>query len=264
MPLSSPRDTVGPMGKCVDDLALLDAVMAEDSSPPLDFDKSEIRIGVPRSVLWDGLEEGVESCCEDVVRTLANAGVTVVEVDPEDLWEDDAAASFPIVLFETMKELPLYAEERGLNFAKLISEIASPDVKGILESQLGDDAMPEAAYKAAIEKHRPNMQRKWAAYLKSNNLSAAIFPTTPLTARPLGHDETVTLNGDEVPTFPTFIRNTDHGSVIGAPGISMPAGLSSGMPVGFELDGLPGADRELLAVAKQIEEIVRPMELLGK
>ena len=128
MPLSSTRDTVGPMGKCVDDLALLDAVMAADSGSQIDLDKSEIRIGVPRSILWDGLEEGVESCCEDVVRTLANAGVTIIEVDPEDIWEDDAAASFPIVLFETMKELPLYVEERGLDFAKLISEIASPDV----------------------------------------------------------------------------------------------------------------------------------------
>ena len=264
VPLSSTRDTVGPMGKCVDDLALLDEVMAEDGGPLFDLDISEIRIGVPRSVLWDGLEEGVEFSCENVVRALANAGVTIIEVDPEDIWEDDAAASFPIVLFETMKELPLYAEERGLDFSKLISEIASPDVKGILESQLGDEAMPEAAYRAAIETHRPNMQRKWASYFKSNNLSAAIFPTTPLTARPIGQDETVDLNGDEVPTFPTFIRNTDHGSVIGAPGISMPAGLSRGMPVGFELDGLPGADRELLAVAKKIEEIVRPMELLGK
>ena len=59
VPLSSTRDTVGPMGKCVDDLALLDEVMAGDGRPLFDFDKSEIRIGVPRSVLWDGLEEGV-------------------------------------------------------------------------------------------------------------------------------------------------------------------------------------------------------------
>ena len=148
-----------------------------------------------------------------------------------------------------MKELPLYAEQRGLDFAKLMSEIASPDVKGILESQLGDEAMPEAAYRAAIETHRPNMQRKWASYFKSNNLSAAIFPTTPLTARPIGQDETVDLNGDEVPTFPTFIKNTDHGSVIKTRD-KHACGLTRGMPVGFELDGLPGADRELLAVAK--------------
>ena len=136
VPLSSTRDTVGPMGKCVDDLALLDEVMAEDGGPLFDLDISEIRIGVPRSVLWDGLEEGVEFSCENVVRALANAGVTIVEVDPEDIWEDDAAASFPIVLFETMKELPLYAEQRGLDFAKLMSEIASPDVKGILKVNL--------------------------------------------------------------------------------------------------------------------------------
>ena len=76
----------------------------------------------------------------------------IIEVDPEDIWEDDAAASFPIVLFETMKELPLYAEQRGLDFAKLISEIASPDVKGILESQLGDEAMPESVSKLQLKR----------------------------------------------------------------------------------------------------------------
>ena len=44
----------------------------------------------------------------------------------------------------------------------------------------------------------------------------------------------------------------------------MPAGLAGDMPVGFELDGLPGRDKDLLAVARKIEEIVRPMALLAR
>jgi Asp-tRNA(Asn)/Glu-tRNA(Gln) amidotransferase A subunit family amidase len=44
----------------------------------------------------------------------------------------------------------------------------------------------------------------------------------------------------------------------------MPAGLTGNMPVGFELDGLPGRDKALLAVAGKIEEIIRPMDLLAR
>ena len=80
----------------------------------------------------------------------------------------------------------------------------------------------------------------------------------------MGHDETVSLNGEDLPTFDIFLKNTYHGSVIGAPGISMPAGLTGNMPVGFELDGLPGRDKALLAVARKIEEIIRPMDLIAQ
>ena len=264
VPLSSTRDTIGPMGTSVDDMALLDGVMADDYSPLVDLDASGIRIGVPRAVLWEGLEKGVEECCEKVLTTISKAGVTIVEMDPEDIWEDDAAASLPIVLYESMRELAQYAADRGVAFSDVIGGVASPDVRAILESQLGKEAVPEAVYRIAMDTHRPNMQRKWQAYFDAHNLSAALFPTTALTAPLLGRDETVSLNGEDVSTFDIFLRNTDHGSVIGAPGISMPAGLAGDMPVGFELDGLPGRDKELLAVARKIEEIVRPMALLAR
>jgi len=86
-----------------------------------------------------------------------------------------------------------------------------------------------------------------------HKLDAIIFPTTPLTARNIGEDETVELNGTQVPVFPTYIRNTDLGSNIGAPGISLPCGVSTDLPVGIELEGLPGDDQNLLNLAKSIE-----------
>jgi len=57
-----------------------------------------------------------------------------------------------------------------------------------------------------------------------------------------------------LPTFPTFIRNTDPGSNAGIPGLSLPAGLTkSGLPVGLELDGPVGSDLRLLALGMAIE-----------
>jgi len=57
-----------------------------------------------------------------------------------------------------------------------------------------------------------------------------------------------------VPTFQTFLCNTDPSSLIGAPGLSLPMGTTAdGLPVGLELDGLPGGDGALLALALAVE-----------
>ena len=98
------------------------------------------------------------------------------------------------------------------------------------------------------------MRRIYGAAFENHDLDAIIFPTTPLPARLIGDDETVELNGARVPTFPTYIRNTDPGSNIGAPGISLPCPVSAGLPVGIELDGAPGADRALLSLARAVEQ----------
>ena len=255
VPLSPTRDTIGPIARSVADIALLDAVMAGEAQSA-SIAPGAIRLGVPRRVLWDGLEPEVAARCEAALSRLAAAGVTLVETDPPDLWEDDAAASFPIVLHETMRALPAYCAARGVEFADLMAGIASPDVRGILESQQGAGAMPDAAYRAAIEVHRPAMQRNWAAWLAEDRLQGALFPTTALRARPIGADETVSLCGAEVPTFATYIRNTDHGSVMGVPGISLPL-PGDGLPVGLELDGRAGDDRALLGVASVLERLLK-------
>lgn len=255
VPLSATRDTIGPMGHTVADVALLDAIMAAEPPGLAAPDASALRLGVPRRVLWEGLEPEVANRCEAALERLSKAGVTLIETGPEDLWADDAAASFPIVLYETMRELPAYCAARGVKFDDLLAGIASPDVRGIVESQLGEGAMPEAAYRAALDIHRPAMQRNWARWFADHDLHGALFPTTPLRARPIGADETVSLNGADLPTFPTFIRNTDHGSVMGVPGISLPL-PGDGLPVGLELDGLAGQDRALLGIAACLENLL--------
>ncbi|MCB1344802.1 MAG: indole acetimide hydrolase, partial [Rhodobacteraceae bacterium] len=256
VPLSPTRDTIGPMGQGVADVALLDALMAGADTALTPPTPGAIRLGVPRRVLWQGLDPVVAARCEAALSRLSAAGVTLVETDPADLWADGAAASFAIVLYETMRALPAYVAARGVPFDALLAGVASADVRAILDSQMGEGAMPERAYRAAMDRHRPAMQRHWAAWFADHGLHGALFPTTPLPARPIGADETVTLNGAQVPTFATYIRNTDHGSVMGVPGISLPL-PGAGLPVGLELEGLAGADRALLAVAAALEPLLR-------
>jgi mandelamide amidase len=67
----------------------------------------------------------------------------------------------------------------------------------------------------------------------------------------------VALNGEQVPTFPIYIRNTDPGSNAGIPGVSLPAGRSDeGLPIGMELDGPKGSDARLLAIAAALEALL--------
>ena len=262
IPISSTRDTIGPIAKNIDDIIHLDSAMAVKDVPNLDHvDLKSLRIGVPRTRFWEDLETGVQELSSSFLKKLEESGVEIIEKDFPDIWELNDNTGFPIALFEVMRELPAYLKNAGygVSLDDLIAGIGSPDVLGIISSQQGDEAMPEAAYLDAINKHRPKMQELYADYFREENIDAIIFPTTPLTARPIGDDETVELNGNQQPTFPTFIRNTDLGSNLGAPGISMPIGLSQGLPVGIEFDGLPDKDDHLLAITAGVAKLLKPI-----
>src|SRR5262249_41691955 len=146
----------------------------------------------------------------------------------------------PIALYETVTDLDAYlrAHELGLDYASLVAEVASPDVKGILSTLIGGAAVPEAAYCEGVDVHRPALQEAFRKCFRERDVAAIIFPTTPMPAAKIGEDDMVIVNGAPVPTFQTYIRNTGPGSVAGLPGLSLPAGLTqAGLPVGVELDG---------------------------
>ena len=259
IPISSTRDTIGPIARCIEDILLLDAIMAVETTPDIEpVELKNLKIGMPKTRLWEDLEPGIQELSQNFINELKANGVEIIENDLPDIWELNDNTGFPVALYEVMRDLPVYLENAGygVSIEELIKGIGSPDVLGIISSQTGEEAMPEEAYKAAIELHRPKMQEMYTNYFRDNNIDGIIFPTTPLTARPIGQDETVELNGNQQPTFQAFIRNTDLGSNLGAPGISLPIGLSEGLPVGIEFDGLPGCDERLLSVALSVNKLL--------
>ena len=256
LPISHTRDTVGPIARTVRDIALMDGVLSGGTSDVDAVDLSQVTLGVPRQLFFADLEPAVAAALEAQLSVLAKAGARLVEVSFEPLWPHNEAFGFPVVLYEVMRDLPAYLAQHApdISFEALVAGIGSPDVAGALASQMGADAMPQAAYDAAMNTHRPAMRKIYGQVFEDNHLNAIVFPTTPLTARPIGQDETVELNGAQVPTFPTYIRNTDLGSNLGAPGISLPCPATSRLPVGIEFDALPGQDRALLALALAAEK----------
>jgi mandelamide amidase len=183
----------------------------------------------------------------------------LVHADVPDVGALDSAAGFPIVFYEVLRDLPNYLADHGgtVNLQQVVAQIASPDVKGLFDALLSGapPTTPDDVYLDAVNTQRFALQASYRRYFREQNVQAIVFPTTPLPARPIGQDQTVELNGAQVPTLLIYIRNTDPGSVSGIPGLQIPAGLTQdGLPVGIELDAPAYSDRNLLAIGLAVEE----------
>mgnify|MGYP001823294606 CR=1 FL=1 len=258
--ISGTRDTAGPITHTVEAATRIDAVLSGTTAAPMAPPAaSKLRLGVPRAFFYRALDPEVGRIMTGVLERLAGAGVTLVTADIPDIATLNERVSFPVVLYETAELLPAYLGDNlpGATPEQLLQAIASPDVRGVVGDALGG-AISEAAYRQAIDVDRPALQAAYADYFRRHKVDAIIFPTTPLPARPLSADlSTVELGGEQVPTFPTYIRNTDPGSNAGIPGISLPAGRSArGLPIGVELDGPAGSDERLLAIARTMEALL--------
>lgn len=259
VPISHTRDTIGPMGRSVADLALLDAVVTR-SAPPLAAALAGVRLGVPGS-FWAGLDPAVATVMADARRKLVAAGVVFVDIDAPTIPALNEKVSFPVALHEPIADFPAYLAASGLpptSIPQIAAQVASPDVKGAFGAIVADAA--GGGYADAITKFRPQLQAAYADYFRANRVEAMFFPTTVAPAIPIdaaAGSGKFRLGGAEVDTFATFIRNTDPGSNAGIPGVALHAGMTAGgLPVGLEIDGPLGTDRRLLAIALAMEAVL--------
>ena len=258
-PISHTRDTVGLLSRSVDDLIILDNVIVESTEAVESVPEDQIRLGVPRGYFYQNMDIETAAVVNATLAKLEAANVQLVEADIPEIEELMTATAFPIALYEVLRDLSTYLAEfrTGISFAELRAAAASPDVQGVLGLVSGEDGISDEVYALALAA-REHLRNNYDDYFAGNHLDAMIFPTTLLPARPIeGSLETVELNGEQVPTLPTYIHNTDPASIAALPGISLPVGLTaSGLPVGMEIDGPEQSDRRLLAIAKTLEQII--------
>jgi len=266
-PISSTRDTAGPIARTVADLVLLDGVITGGPTEERPANLEGVRLGVPRAYFYANLDASTRALAEAALDKLKARGATLVEADLKDIGEINSKVGFPVALYEVLRTLPDYLQETSphVSLQEVVRQVASPDVAGALGAAIGkdlkvgteDDAISEKAYRQAMDEFRPQLQQLYADYFKAHDVDAVIFPTTPLPARMIeGSIKTVVLNGKAVPTFPTYIQNTDPGSDAGIPGLTLPVGVTpEGLPVGMELDGPAGSDRRLLAIGLSLEKV---------
>ncbi len=269
LPISTTRDTVGPMGRTVADIALLDAVITGGAVPTAKTLKG-LKIGIP-AAFWTDLDDGVKTVADAAKKKLADTGVVFVDADLTGIMALNDAISFPIALHEPIAAIPAYLTANNApvtTVAQVQSGLASPDVVGAFGAIAGDVFF--AAYAAAMVPTtggRAQLQKLYKDYFVAQGVECVLFPTTLLAAPKI--DAATGSSSGKLPytvggvakqtardTFSTCIFHTDPCTNAGIPSLSIPAGLTAaGLPVGMEIDGPLGSDANLLAIGMAMEAV---------
>ncbi len=260
-PLSHTRDTAGPMARNVADIALLDSLMA-GGEVLLPKPARTIRLGIA-PWFWQALDEEVSQQAHAALARLHDAGVTLVAVEMPGLEEANAAVSFPVVMHEGKHDLIDYlqAHDTRLTLQDIVQHIASPDVRAIFEHVIVPGVIPDndgnlvpltPLYQHAVSQGNGRLLALYERTFHDHQLDGLIFPTSPVVA-PLANDEV-----SSAENFARLIRNVDPGSNARLPGLTLPVGVgaTSRLPVGLEIDGLPGSDAQILAIGATLEQIL--------
>lgn len=259
-PLSHTLDNIGPMARDVRDLALADSVVTGESDELEPIAVSELRIGVPRKMFRENLSDEVRQHFQRALRRLDRAGATLVEADIPGAGVDDSLAAWlAIVFFEAPLDLGAFLDENdtGVTLPELIGGIDSPPVAATFRQALV--SAPDAAtYNAVVNDLLPFLKGLYTGYLAVNDLDAIVYPTVPFPAIGLEEDPVFEYNGQQFPTFETFIRNLHYTVITGAPTVTVPLGQTrEQLPAGgMDIAGAPGDDRRVLAVAHAIAQLL--------
>jgi len=216
-----------------------------------------VRLGLPRQYFVGGMEAGVERCIREAVAQLAAAGAEIVEVDmPHTAYS--LATYYIVAPAEASANLARYDGIRyGLavrqgdvlgDYLATRDQGFGPEVKRRL--MLGTYALSAGyrdAYYIKAQKVRTLIKADFDAAFES--VDALVAPTSPTVAFRIGAnlDDPVAMYALDACTLPV--------SVAGLPGLTLPAGLSEGLPVGLQLIGKAWDEAGLLRLGRAYEAI---------
>ena len=282
IPISWTQDTVGPMARTVADAALVLSVIAgsdpndamtaganlhrSDYTLALDPDGLRgARIGVARSVYW-GYSVAADRIAEASLRVLRDAGAEVI--DPADIpTAVDLAGGWPPKNTDGMTVM-LYEFKDGLNrwlaglgpdvpvrsLADLIAfNVQHADrempyfAQELLEMAEARGPLSEPEYVGARERtHRLSRAEGIDAVMAEHRLDALVMPTmSPAVKIDL-------VNGE-------MHRGSasNPSAIAGYPAITVPAGLTGGLPVGLTFTGRAWSEATLIRLAFAFEQATR-------
>jgi indoleacetamide hydrolase len=264
-PISHTLDTTGLLARSVEDCELVDAVLTKSpvqSSKDTGNLKGAKLAYAPRQHLVD-VDGQADNLFREALRKLKNAGAELVEIDlGGDFLALTARTTWPIFFHETLpavraflaaNEVPVSFEQIYAGLGEQIKQIWSRSVVPSSASYVSEET-----YRSALNAHRHELRGRLAS-IAFGQADALIFPTTPCGASEIEHQWKFQVGGKEV-TDIFLSRNTHPSSAAGVPGISLPMGLNSeGLPLGLELDATAGRDRDLLVLARAVEQVIGPL-----
>ncbi len=280
---ASSLDQVGPFGRDTRDTALLLGAIAgrdvrDSTSAPIpvpDYaaalpegdDEAAgslrgARLGLPKQYFVKGMEPGVEARVREAVEALQAAGAEVVEIDLP--HTDYGLATYYIIApAEASANLARYdgirygRADRGRDVLGdyLATRAAGFGAEVKRRIMLGTYALSAGYYDAYYLK-----AQKVRTLIKSDfdrafeRVDALVAPTSPTVAFPLGArlDDPVAMYLSDACTLPV--------NMAGLPGISVPCGLSEGLPVGLQFIGKPWDEGRLFQLGRAYEAITAEAE----
>jgi aspartyl-tRNA(Asn)/glutamyl-tRNA(Gln) amidotransferase subunit A len=277
---SSSLDQAGPMARTVMDAALLhEAIGGHDprDSTSIDApvptvveaarrgaggDLSGLRVGVVRELggegARDGYDPGVLERFTEAVALLEAAGAEVREVSCP-AFDLALAAYYLIAPSEASSNL---ARFEGMRFGIRVGDDGSRDIDEVMALTREQGFGPEVkrriilgtyalsagyydAYYGQAQKVRTLINRDFLAAF--DDVDVLVSPTSPTVAWPIGArvDDPLAMYAADLCTLPA--------SLAGVPAISVPCGLSEGLPVGLQVMAPALADDRCYRVAAAVE-----------
>jgi aspartyl-tRNA(Asn)/glutamyl-tRNA(Gln) amidotransferase subunit A len=278
---ASSLDQIGPFGRDARDAAaLLHAVAGRDprdatSAPvPVDDDLLRLpasddeaaawlhgkRLGLPRQYSVPGMEAGVEARIREAVAALEAAGARIEDVSLPHT-EYGLATYYIVAPAEASANLARYdgirfGHSRRLPGGDFIADYLAtrgegfgPEVKRRI--MLGTYALSAGyydAYYVKAQQVRTLIKRDFDDVF-ATGIDALVAPTSPTVAFRFGARtaDPVSMNLSDACTLPV--------NMAGLPGLSIPCGLSEGLPVGLQLIGPAWSELLLLRAARAYEAI---------
>ena len=270
---SSSLDQVGPCARTVLDTALLheviaghddyDATSINAPTPPVvaaakRADVKGMKIGVIKELSGDGYERGVSERFEESLEILRNQGATIEMVSCPNFDYGLAAyyliapseASSNLARFDAMRYGLRVGDDGSRSAEEVMSMTRAAGFGREVKRRiiLGTYALSAGyydAYYGSAQKVRTLITQDFAKAFSS--VDVLVSPTTPTVAFPIGEksNDPVAMYLSDVATIPV--------NLAGVAAMSLPAGLSEGLPVGFQIIAPAMKDDRLYQVGAALE-----------
>jgi aspartyl-tRNA(Asn)/glutamyl-tRNA(Gln) amidotransferase subunit A len=270
---ASSLDQVGPIAKTVRDCALLHRIIAgrdaNDSTTvelpePIELPEAEdlkgLRVGVPKELNEaDGIEPGVAAAGARTIELCRELGAEVGECNLPRSVEFGLPCYYLIAPSEASSNLARYD---GVRYG---IRVGNGDVRAMYERtrdagfgdepkrriMLGTYALSAGYYEAyygQAQKVRTVIRQEHAAAFE--RFDVLVSPTSPTVAFELGARTAnpLAMYAADLLTIPS--------NMAGLPGLSIPCGLSDGLPVGFQLIGRQFSENLLFRAGHALERAI--------
>jgi aspartyl-tRNA(Asn)/glutamyl-tRNA(Gln) amidotransferase subunit A len=270
---ASSLDQIGPLTRTAADAATLLGVLAgpdprdataapqdvPDYTAALTGDISGVRVGVPRSLLGEGVDPEVLTAFDEALRVLASLGATLVDVElphaghaiPVYYLVATAEASSNLARYDGVRYGYRAADARTLHsmYFRTRDEAFGPEVKRRI--MLGTYVLSAGYYEAyylKAQQVRTLIRRDYEDAFRTVDIVA--MPTSPTPPFRLGEK---TDNPLQMYLADVFTVSANLSSL---PAISIPCGLSKQcLPIGLQFTGRAFDESTLLRVADAFERV---------